>query len=133
MKKRLRKKYHLREFQELCFDINFRYMGKTDSPEGDQFWEEFIIQCIEGKGLNCSGSMSDDGWNFTAHSVDKSQTIKAQLEAVRKWLEDRSDVEDVRCGNFTDLWYDFPICVNEEMKKRPLQYFVQGVRNYNPF
>lgn len=130
MKKRLRKKYHLREFQEFCFDINFQYMGKTDSPEGDLFWEEFILQCIEGNGLNCGGGMSDEGWDFTAHSVDKNQAIEAQLEAVRKWLEARSDVQQVSCGNFRDLWYDFPIGMNEEMNKKPLQYFVQEVRRH---
>lgn len=133
MKKRLRKKYHLREFQELCFDINFRYMGKTDSPEGDLFWDDFILNCIEANGLNCGGGASNHIWEMVAHSVDKSQSIENQREAVRAWLESHSDVEEVSCGEFRDAWYDFPIIMNEEMKKRPLQYFVQEVRNYNPF
>lgn len=128
MKKRLRKKYHLHEYQELCFDINFKYKGITLSPEGDLFWDEFILECIEGNGLNCCGGMADDGWAFTAHSVDKSKSIENQREAVRSWLESRPDVEQVSCGDFKDAWYDFPVSMNEEMRKKPLLYYVQAVR-----
>ena len=63
-----------------------------------------------------------------AHSVDKSQSLEKQRESVRIWLESRSDVEEVSCGEFRDAWYDFPISMNEEMRKKPLQYFVQAVR-----
>lgn len=107
MKKRLRKKYHLREFQELCFDINFKHKGITLSPEGDLFWEVFIMECIEGNGLLSCGISSDEGWDFTAHSVDKSKSLEGQRDAVRKWLEARSDVEQVSCGDFKDAWYDY--------------------------
>lgn len=106
MKKRLRKKYHLGEFQELCFDIHFQYLGKTFSSEGDSFWQKFILECIEGNGLNCGGSTSDDGWHFTAHSVDKTKNIEAQRESVKQWLAAHADVTLVNCGDFKDAWYD---------------------------
>lgn len=106
MKKRLRKKYHLGEFQELCFEIRFQFKGKTMSQEGDLFWLEFITACIEGNGLHCGGAMSDEGWHFTAHSVDKKLAIEEQRAAVMKWLEARSDVAQASCGSFKDAWYD---------------------------
>ncbi|MBR5213676.1 MAG: DUF469 family protein [Akkermansia sp.] len=128
MKKRLRKKYHLKEFQELCFEIHFLYRGVTNSREENLFWEEFIMECIEKNGLNCGGCISAESWDFTAHSVDKSKTIDYQIGAVKKWLDARCDVEDANCGNLKDLWYGTSISMNDEMQKKPLQYFVQFVR-----
>ena len=129
MKKRLRKKYHLREFQEPYFSIRFKYTGAPYPVEEDVFWDDFILNCIEANGLNCCGGASNHIWEMGAHSVDKSQSIEDQREAVRTWLESRSDVEEVSCGEFRDVWYDFPISLNDEMRKKPLQYFVQVVRN----
>ena len=129
MKKRLRKKYHLREFQEPYFSIRFKYTGAPYPVEEDLFWNDFILNCIEANGLNCCGGASDHIWEMGAHSVDKSQSIEDQRDAVRAWLESRNDVEEVSCGEFRDAWYDFPISLNDEMRKKPLQYFVQVVRN----
>jgi uncharacterized protein YggL (DUF469 family) len=129
MKKRLRKKYHLGEYQELCFDVCYRYKGDVFSEEEDAFWNEFISDCIVGNGLNCGGSVSMDGTcEYAAYSVDKSQQIENQLAAVQAWLAAREDVELVRCGEYRDLWYDFPVSMTAEMKKLPLSYYVALVR-----
>ena len=106
MKKRLRKKYHLKEFRELCFEVTFRYKGKTMSQEGELFWDSFITECIEGNGLICAGSTSDESWDFTAHSINKPTTAEEKRNAVKKWLKNRDDVEEVYCGDFKDAWYD---------------------------
>ncbi len=129
MNKRLRKKYHLGEFQELCFEVSYRYKGDIFSEEEEAFWNAFIEECIEGNGLNCGGVMLLDGsCCYTAHSVDKSQAIEQQCEAVEAWLASRPEIEDVCCGNYRDLWYDYPLTMADEMKKLPPQYYVALVR-----
>lgn len=108
MKKRLRKKYHLGEFKVHCFDFTFKYKGELFSPEEEQFYDDFIMNCIEGNGLNCGGGSSADGtWEFTAHTVDKTRSIEAQREAVKQWLEAREDVQFESYSELKDAWYDY--------------------------
>ena len=55
MKKRLRKKLHKGEFQELGFNLTFDY-AKADNEElFDKFFDSFIAEAIEGNGLECGG------------------------------------------------------------------------------
>lgn len=107
-KKRLRKKYHLGEFKVHCFDFSFHYNGAPFSPEEDKFYDAFILDCIEGNGLNCGGGSSPDGlWEFTAHSVDKSKRIEDQREDVKRWLEARDDVQFHGYSELKDAYYDY--------------------------
>jgi len=91
-----------------CFDFTFKYQGELFSPEEEQFYDDFIMNCIEGNGLNCGGGSSADGtWEFTAHSVDKTRSIEAQREAVKQWLEAREDVQFESYSELKDAWYDY--------------------------
>ena len=105
MKKRLRKKYRVGEFKELCFEFSFDYKGDVAAPECEQFLHAFVEECIEANGLDCGGSITDDGCNIIAKAVDPTQTSNAQREAVKAWLEARSDVELKSFGELQDAWY----------------------------
>lgn len=105
MKKRLRKKYRVGEFRELCFEFTIDYKGDVQSPECIQFLNAFVEDCIEANGLNCEGCLTNEGCNITARAEDPTQTSEEQRQAVRAWLEGRSDVELVSFGELVDAWY----------------------------
>lgn len=107
MKKRLRKKYRVGEFRELCFEFTFDYKGDIESPECEQFLHSFVNDCIEANGLNCEGNMTNEGCNITARAEDATQTSDAQRQAVKAWLEGREDVELKSFGELVDAWYNF--------------------------
>lgn len=105
MKKRLRKKYRVGEFRELCFEFIINYKGDVQSPECVQFLNAFVEECIEANGLNCEGCLTNEGCNITARAEDPTQTSEEQRQAVRTWLEGRSDIELVSFGELVDAWY----------------------------
>ncbi len=107
MKKRLRKKYRVGEFRELCFEFAFDYKGDVESPECEKFLHAFVSECIEANGLNCEGNLTDNGCNITARAEDATQTNETQRQAVKTWLENRDDVEIKFFGDLVDAWYDF--------------------------
>lgn len=105
MKKRLRKKYRVGEFRELCFEFTFDYKGDVDSPACEQFLHAFVEECIEANGLNCEGNLTDGGCNIIARAEDPTQTNQTQLDAVKAWLEAREDVEVKSFSELVDSWY----------------------------
>ena len=105
MKKRLRKKYRVGEFRELCFEFSFDYKGDVNAPECEAFLRALIEDCIEANGLNCEGNITDSGCAIIARAVDPTQTSEAQRAAVKSWLDDREDIELQQFGELTDAWY----------------------------
>jgi uncharacterized protein YggL (DUF469 family) len=65
MRKRLRKKRRLGEFQELCFDVAFTLPATWTDAEHDAFWEEFIREAIEAQHLSYGGACGAH-WNGVA-------------------------------------------------------------------
>jgi len=55
MKRRLRKKLHKAEFQELGFNLEFD-LSETDNKDFyEKFLDSFISEAIENSGLECGG------------------------------------------------------------------------------
>ncbi len=100
MKKRLRKKYRVGEFQQLCFHFSFEYKGDVNSSACEDFLNALVSDCIEANGLNCDGHLGDEGCIITVAAVDPTKTNQAQLDTVKAWLESRDDIE---LKGFTDL------------------------------
>ncbi|MCQ2371105.1 MAG: YggL family protein [Akkermansia sp.] len=105
MKKRLRKKYRVGEFQELCFEFSFEYKGDVDSPECEQMIRAFDKECLEPNGLVCSGLLQNTGCNIAVHAADPTQTSEAQRAAVKAWVEARPEIQLTRFGELEDAWY----------------------------
>ncbi len=105
MKKRLRKKYRVGEFRELCFHFSFDYKGDVEAPECEQFLHAFVEECIEANGLNCDGSITESGCNITAKAENPVLTNEEQRQAVKSWLEAREDVELQSFSELEDAWY----------------------------
>lgn len=105
MKKRLRKKYRVGEFRELCFGFSFEYKGDVATPECEQFLHALIEDCIEANGLNCEGNITESGCHIFATAENPTKTSEEQRLAVKSWLEARPDVEIKSFGELEDSWY----------------------------
>ncbi|TWH64601.1 hypothetical protein LX59_02271 [Azomonas agilis] len=98
--RRLRKKLHIDEFQQLGFRIEFKLRpGMTDAQE-DNFWDEFILEAIEANQLLFAGS--ETGFVVPMGSV--SATPEHQ-QRVQTWLKARLEVFSVNIGPLMDAWY----------------------------
>ena len=105
MKKRLRKKYRVGEFRELCFKFSFEYRGDVESAECEQMIRTFDAECLEPNGLVCSGLFQNIGCNITVRAVDPTLTNEAQRAAVKAWVEARPEIELKSFGELEDAWY----------------------------
>ena len=79
--RRLRKKMHIDEFQEVGFSVAWRFADGTSEEQIDQTVNDLI-------GLQEIGKCTEE-----------HQAI------VRKWLEDRG-LADVRTSELFDIWWD---------------------------
>ena len=102
MRKRLRKKKHLGEFQELGFELSFDYVV-SDVEEEDALLDAFLLEAVEARGLQFGGGGGRGTWSGFATAGAKGATAtEAHREAVRMWLERRPEVTVVRVGPLRD-------------------------------
>jgi uncharacterized protein len=107
MKKRLRKKLHMGEFA--VFGVSLRAsltLGLTDDGF-DAFLDAFLAEAIEANGLwFCGGGSPATGWNGV---IDPGKSVRgipaAALDAVRSWMEKRTEVDSVGISEPWDIWY----------------------------
>jgi len=105
LKRRLRKKYHLAEFQELGFEISTELKLNLSDEEFDKFLDEFIDK-IENYKLLFGGSGNVETWKgfVTAAAKYVSPTDKQKVE-ISEWLDNRPEISNVTVGEFRDAWY----------------------------
>ncbi len=106
LKRRLRKKHHLGEFQEIGFEIFVNFKKNTDETEFDKFLGELINE-IENNDLQFGGGGNNDTWQgFVVSEKRFASPSDDDKEKIRNWLENRSEVEDFKVGEFLDAWND---------------------------
>lgn len=105
MNKRLRKKYRVGEFRELCFEVTFEYKGDVASDACGAFLDTFLTECIEANGMDCGGCVTEEGCNFVVTAVDPKTTAESHRAIVKAWLEGREDVSIKTFGELEDAWY----------------------------
>lgn len=101
MKKRLRKKLHKGEFQELGFDVSFDYVGPDDEESRSRFWDDFIGM-IEALVLEVGGG-GDRHLSFFVVRYRGSVTPE-QRHAVIDWLEKYENIANPNAGPLKDAW-----------------------------
>ncbi|CUU25161.1 hypothetical protein J9874_00512 [Duffyella gerundensis] len=102
--RRLRKKLHIDEFQELGFSVAWRFPDGTSEAEIDAAVDALINEVIDPAGLAFDGS----GYLQWEGLICLQQTGKCtdeHRELVRKWLEDRQ-YADVKVTELFDVWWD---------------------------
>lgn len=102
--RRLRKKMHIDEFQELGFSVAWRFPQGTSEEQIDKIVDDFINEVIAPNGLAFDGS----GYLSWEGLVCKEQIGKCTEEdqaLVRKWLEEKQ-LEEIRLSDLFDVWWD---------------------------
>ncbi len=104
MKKRLRKKHHVGEFREYAFRLDVKLNVECPSPGFEKFVDDFILDCIEGQGMSCSGSLGKDCVQII-EAQDARTTSQHHIDAVKTWMENCPAVESFTLGELKDAWY----------------------------
>ncbi len=106
LKKRLRKKYHLNEFQKLGFEVLVNFKKEMDETRFDRFRHRFIGE-IESHGLVCGGGGDYNVWQAFVTSAKKFESPKnIEKEKIKTWLQNHSGIESFNVGEFKDAWND---------------------------
>lgn len=108
MRKRLRKKLHLKEFQELGFEIWFKMKSILNVEDHNQFWDDFIEEAIEANGLAFGGGFGpeeEQGQGFVVTSHDRGSATDEHRAMVQAWLMNNPEIVECRVEPLRDAWY----------------------------
>jgi uncharacterized protein len=103
MKKRLRKKLRLGEFQEFGFSIAFRMSSTLSTKDRDVLLDAFI-DMIEQNGLQFGGGGLND-WEGFVNLDSRGTATEQHRQVVHEWLDGHPQVEDVVVGQLVDVWH----------------------------
>lgn len=104
MKKRLRKKRHLGEFQEFGFEVQWRCETAMSEAECEQFWTEWIT-FVEARGLTFGGGNDmEKGSGFVCRAGRGSATEQNRAD-VSDWFRAWANGVQVQIGPLEDAWY----------------------------
>lgn len=100
MRKRLRKKKHVGEFQE--FGVEFVATVKP-GVDFDSFCDDFIVDCVESRGLAFGGG----GGGATLKGfveLGRRDEYAANLAYVAAWFANSASIESYSIGEPVDAW-----------------------------
>lgn len=106
MKKRLRKKLHIGEFQELGFSLSFTLKGEQTPEELESFVELFLTHAIDPQGLCYAGSGSQTQWDGLVMLNAMGSVSEEQRKSVISWFEKAENVENLDASELLDVWYE---------------------------
>lgn len=101
MKKRLRKKLRLWEFQEMGFYVSYDLAIPGGNEDEELEFLDRLIEVVEANQLEIGGAM--DG--FFACCDSRRSATDADRETLRRWLEQQPEVSNVRVSKLVDAWY----------------------------
>ena len=102
--RRLRKKMHIDEFQEIGFSVAWRFSEGTSGEQVDQIVDDFINEVIEPNKLAFNGS-GYLAWEGLICLQEIGKCTEEHQAIVRKWLEEHK-LEEVRTSELFDIWWD---------------------------
>ncbi len=106
LKKRLRKKYHVGEFQEFGFEISATFQNYLSATEIDKIFDAFINE-IEANELLFGGVSSHQTIKGFVTATKKYQSpTDAQRVKIKNWFESQPGIAECKVGNFINAWYD---------------------------
>lgn len=87
MKKRLRKKKRVGEFQVIIFKVGFRFSDDLCVEERDKLIDLFLEKAIESNGLLFGGGGDNNTWEgFVEHGGNGLKTTEQHRQLFEKWL-----------------------------------------------
>ena len=105
MKKRLRKKLHVGEFQEFGFNLTIKFTEENTNEALDAFVESFLDEVIDPNGLDFGGG--GDRFDFAGFVVlaTRGSVTDEHRALANAWLEKRDEVVSFEVGELVDAWY----------------------------
>jgi uncharacterized protein YggL (DUF469 family) len=104
VRKRLRKKLRVGEFQELGFTVELTLPPDLDEAAMWLLSDAFLEQAIEANGLLCGGGCGRSWDVFVVHAGRCSAT-EAHRAAVAAWLAQQPLLLAARIGPLVDAWH----------------------------
>lgn len=105
MKKRLRKKLHLGEFQEFGFTLTIKFAEENTNEGLDAFVEALLDEVIDPNGLDFAGG--GDRFDFSGFVVlaARGSATEEHRALTNAWLEKRDEVTSFEVSELVDAWY----------------------------
>ena len=104
MKKRIRKKKHVGEFQEFGFDVDANLRSHMDREALYAFSDRFIAH-IEGNNLAFGGGVGPMVAGFVTR-FDRGSATEDDRASVTAFLTSDPDVARHEVGALRDAWYE---------------------------
>lgn len=101
--RRLRKKMRVDEFQELGFDIAWKFEEGTSNDAIDEFLNKFFTESIEPQGLGFGGE-GDLIWHGLVCTQKLGKCTDENRKSVEKWLTD-AGAKSVTVSDLYDVWW----------------------------
>ncbi|MGC4083001.1 MAG: 50S ribosome-binding protein YggL [Vicinamibacterales bacterium] len=105
MKRRLRKKKRLGEFQELGFEVSYRVRSDVSEEDRETLIWNFLQEGIEGNDLRAGGGGGESPEFFVVSARRRGSVTDAQRRAVGDWLSKTSRITAFNVGPLRDAWY----------------------------
>ena len=105
MRKRLRKKLHVGEFQELGFEVRFQVVDNLSHDVFDAVVDAFISQAIEAQGLLCGGGGENPEWSVFVTREGRGSVTEEHSQAIERWLAAPPEVNAMQIGPLVNAWY----------------------------
>ena len=103
MKKRIRKKLHVREFKEMGFPVRFRVQEEVDEGGLTSFLDAFL-QMVEEQGMGFGGGGNHE-WEGFVTMMERGSTTEEHRTQVDRWLSYHQQVAEHEVGPLEDAWY----------------------------
>jgi len=105
LKRRLRKKFHVGEFQELGFEIFVNLKSDLSEIKIYKFLDDFI-DVIEVNKLLFGGGGKENWEGFITSAKKYGSPTVEDREKIKIWLAKREEVIGCKTGDFLDAWND---------------------------
>lgn len=101
--RRLRKKLRVDEFQELGFDLAWKFEEGTSVEQIDEFLSKFFAEVIEPNGLGYGGE-GDLLWHGIICTQKLGKCTEEHRQLVKNWLE-ANGAKSVEVSDLYDVWW----------------------------
>ncbi|MBP7864321.1 MAG: DUF469 family protein [Acidobacteria bacterium] len=106
MKKRLRKKLRVGEFQEFGFRVSLKFKDEIPPAEFEDFLVAFLNEAVEANNLlYVEGGMGEQWACFLISDTARTPITDAQRDAVQQWAQANALVAACELGPLVDAWY----------------------------
>ena len=104
MKKRLRKKLHRGEFQELGFEVRVRFDADLSEEAWFAFWDR-MVDFVEARGLTFGGGGTLPNGGAFVDRPGRASATEEDRAALREWLQEQPEVEEAVLGDLVDAYH----------------------------